>query len=457
MAEKNENQEYPMARVCEDDAAAAVLEKLRSGVNPRMSITGVANTDNPEISVIVGCDWLKVFVWGTQTEPERSTEYERLSKEAEKDSADRFFEVAGQTCEMKPRGFGKGSMKCEFAFHAGGIDIAVADWRPGSVRALSDSFAKRPIACIEFQGRYLYGRHWKDVLDEVDFWASQLGFADCEYRLSRLDIAIDVYGRSVTDVEINRILGGTMCRATDDNTRRSHGHITGVEFGQPGADTRLVCYDKQKELSKEPVKRQLFEAAYGPLSESVDITRYEFRLNRTALTKQHGCSTTEDLRERFASIVNYLTTLWYRETEPGKGRANERRVLEVWQAIHAGAVQAVGDRVTPRLKPLELTPEKDVLIAQAAGCITSAAAACNASCDSPIEFLSIVWDSLVASLEVGKLKAVEKLHMARARVADLQARAAPRFENIERMMNEIWESRSDPDNDVPLSIRAFGI
>lgn len=116
------------------------------------------------------------------------------------------------------------------------------------------------------------------------------------------------------------------------------------------------------------------------LVEQRPITRVEFRLRRDAL-KVKGVNTMRDLQEIEPTLVEWLTTRWFRilKDKKRRGRENRQEIAPLWREVqqrfreYFPGVDGVRREIIPlRKRPLACSAEQ--LLKQATGCVASALA-----------------------------------------------------------------------------------
>ena len=364
-----------------NDVEACALRERQQVDTPRMSITGGSNT----IKVTVGIDWLKVFVYSDDLVPEPIRRGIRTAKERSQDNYEReTVQFGEELIEVRPSGFGNGKMRMEYVFDACEGDVTVG--------LSSKDDEGYPRAMIEIRGAACTGLAPQTVMQQVAYWAALIGMGHAEMRLSRVDVAIDVFGRHVRQVEVQRRLGGITVKSRKAAAWFPDGDVSGVRFGVQGGMTHLMAYDKATEMETDSKKKAAFESAHGRFDG--DVTRYEFHLNRDGLQQNHDLSTLCDLRCKFGSLVRYLTHTWYRETEPEdwNKQGPRRRCTSFWEAVQRQVLKIPVEQERQRRE--RRIPEKQGLVQQAAGCLLSAASVMPADCETAIEVIEQTFASL---------------------------------------------------------------
>lgn len=402
-------------------AAVSFAEKL----SPRTSITGGSisdilsgSEDVGEFGIRTGIDWLKVYVYASSIDKreQREKEYRERREAASEKLEERYFDLDGVTCEMRPHGVGKFQHAMPFFFHGGGAAIAIAEQGEPGKRKSAFENKERPVAMVEFPGTYCYGQTIETLLNEVYLWCSRLGLQDVEARISRLDLAVDVEGRHVKCPAMLKMMGAVTTVARKSNVYYNGRETEGLQYGAGGAETKLRIYDKTRELATQPAKQQAYENAFGSVPEA--LTRYEWQLSSKALRREHGITDIEQLRGKVGAVLCYLMSRWYRETDPTDDSRNvtERDELAVWTRIREAAVSNLGGIQERRNKETKAIPVVEPLISQALGCLTSAAATLQIEVKETGELLAAVWEYVVTEFEAKKERATEKLLSVRAKL-----------------------------------------
>ncbi|MDR2344688.1 MAG: hypothetical protein LBE18_01340 [Planctomycetaceae bacterium] len=231
---------------------------------------------------------------------------------------------------------------------------------------------------IRFNAEGLIGVDFFEKYIDVVNFISRIGFSiECE-KLSRVDMQVMV-NRRVSDF-INSILQQRyVC-----NAKRASFHGSGVFNLQTftlGTDLQLCIYDKREELFSggQPEKLYLMvKYCFGKdwLLSDIPCTRIEFRLRRDIL-KDFDINTCDDLFDKENSLVEYLTTRWFRLLQEDRKKTHTSRQAssEIWREVSNEFLKwfpgREGHRKQVKRNYRRVSSANDMLLLQAAGCLAS--------------------------------------------------------------------------------------
>ena len=367
----------------------------------------------------LGFDWLKVWVFGaSSTHAKLCDTLEQMKERAQHENRPATFTVAGRMGSVQPAGFGKGAYILPFVMKINGAVLAFTDGR-------KEKRGKReiPVMCVEFPGRYCYGRSMLGLCEEVHQWAKAWGFKDIRTAVSRVDITADAYGRDVVDSDICRMHGGVCSRANKGGLDWIRKRTNGLRYGTTKSEIRFTIYDKLAELETDEEKRKVFFHSYPEAAKFKNITRHEWSLTREYLRKKHDIDSLVDLMLVIRDLWRYLSFSWYREVDPTSNPRIERcEMTPFWQAFHRSGLEQLGPETLGEQKRRDrpkAEPDPNALIKQALGCLKSVAAIRGCEVDSTKDLLSL---ALFENGEVENVRAEVKQRFDELRAAGRQWR-----------------------------------
>ncbi|MDR0609261.1 MAG: hypothetical protein LBG58_04065, partial [Planctomycetaceae bacterium] len=176
---------------------------------------------------------------------------------------------------------------------------------------------------VRFGFECLCGCSLFDVHDEFVVWLRKIGFSVTEEKISRVDMQV-MTTRPVAEYAGLVSKGCVVKRAKKGNFYVESSNMSSFAFGR---EIFIRCYDKRKQLfdtGDEYSLKMIAEYCCG--GELPDyLTRVEFQLRRETLEIM-GIDTIDDLRDSELSLVEWLTSDWFRLTDgvPKKGHTKEQ-------------------------------------------------------------------------------------------------------------------------------------
>jgi hypothetical protein len=209
--------------------------------------------------------------------------------------------------------------------------------------------------------------------------------------LSRIDGCLDVL---MTERDFQMMCGQVARKSVVVVTRgRSRtpyldgDRYTGFAVGK--GEVHLRAYDKGLKAGKDGTWG-MWSEVYGPgvdeysVPEGYVLARFEWQLRREFLKQMQTpdgrfpASTLVGFKQAAPMIFEYLCDHWFSLRGPARGGKHERPMLAVWRAITAGFVDAPWTQLSTEVKRVvgrAVAADVPGLIAQAKGCLASAAAA----------------------------------------------------------------------------------
>lgn len=190
---------------------------------------------------------------------------------------------------------------------------------------------------MRYGAESLIGRDFFEVHRAVVAFLAGIGFTVTKEILSRVDMQI------LIERKTNEFIRLIVLEHAVAKARKSSIHKNGKKFQTytlGGKKSIQLCiYDKMEEfatkmLKSDPAKACLFlRHCIGDdaLTQNVSLTRVEFRLGRNALAA-FEIDSVEDLRNKEAALVDWLTSEWFRILRNPKVRGHENTAEqhEIW-------------------------------------------------------------------------------------------------------------------------------
>jgi len=227
-------------------------------------------------------------------------------------------------------------------------------------------------------------RDWVDA-DLRPLVGREVEHADDVWRISRIDLAVDVAGVSLRGADLDAFTTrATSRRAYDEPAVSDYAHrqFTGFRFGRRGGPIFARIYKKTAEAADDAWVRDVWrEAGYDPSVHGGEVWRVEFEL-RGALLRELMVDGQWLPRDPAAILGHHLTNLWAYATrrwlvlhERQRTRVERDRVSAWWDALaHLDGFEAepVRGEKFRRLSPPARNPRH--LASMAVGVLTSLAA-----------------------------------------------------------------------------------
>jgi hypothetical protein len=293
---------------------------------------------------------------------------------------------SGETLGVRAKGFMRGPWYFPCAFDWRGMTFGVrnADCPDGFAQV----FVKVSSATLMTLGPV----EAKRVAVEL---FSKLGFTLTDEKVSRGDACIDLADQ-VPGEFVRRVIGkARICVPRKFAYREDEGDLSGFDTGR--GDIKLRVYDKALELRDKPdaIKQSVLEKErWGKPCEVA--TRVEFELHREILREKWNVGGLEDFLAKLPEILRYLCEEWFRLTEDvvtddDRENKNQSRhsVWTVWQKVTDLFQQCFA--VAQQALDFDCVPadvEPTLLIKQASGCFSTAAARMRMPLKTPADLLA---------------------------------------------------------------------
>lgn len=274
------------------------------------------------------------------------------------------IKLFGVVCQLSPSGAREG-VYYPFLLKWHGVQILISPTASGTIAPIR----------VHVSGLVLLQADWRVVVAAVFALLENWQF-EIEYTtVSRVDLQVTFRGdfvRLAADVTSDRVV--TDCRG--DRVTYCNVHTMKPDTVWYRSNTLELCiYDKSVELQSNKVAndyKQTWARLYD--LQEAGLCRVEFRLKSDAL-RRWGVRTLEELEDLMPSIVNRLTSTWFRVLKRPKvrGHENNAELSALWGQIRA-AFSRVYDGSLKQLTPIkrQKTAHYKRLLSIARGCISSA-------------------------------------------------------------------------------------
>jgi hypothetical protein len=230
---------------------------------------------------------------------------------------------------------------------------------------------------VRFGFEALCGRSLYDVHSEFMAWLRKIGFHVTSEKISRIDMQV-MTTRPVIDYASLVAKGCVVKRAKKGNFHVESCDMSSFAFG---SDIYIRCYDKRKQLfdtGDEFGLKMIAEYCCG--GELPDhLTRIEYQIKREVLDIM-AIDTIDDLRDSELSLVEWLTSDWFRLLDgvPKKGHTREQPVAAIWTEVQNEFRKYFpgGDNnrvITRSFNEVGINCTSDDLVNQAVGCMATVA------------------------------------------------------------------------------------
>lgn len=274
------------------------------------------------------------------------------------------IKLFGVVCRLSPSG-GREGVYYPFVLTWHGVQILINPSASGNIAPVR----------VHVPGLVLLQADWRVVVAAVFALLETWQFTIEDTTVSRVDLQTTFrsdFSRLAADVTSDRVV--TDCRG--DRVVYANVHTLKPDTVWFRSNTMELCiYDKSVELQSSKVSNE-YKAAWGRLYDLQEpgLCRVEFRLKSDAL-RRWGVRTLEQLEDLLPSIVDRLTSTWFRVLKKPKvrGHENNAELSALWAQIRA-AFSRVFDGSLKQLTPIKRrkTAHYKQLLAIARGCISSA-------------------------------------------------------------------------------------
>jgi hypothetical protein len=266
--------------------------------------------------------------------------------------------------------------------------LECSDWIAG----ISAHGAPGPRAWVQLRAEYLMRVGAPEGLRAVSEWFERvlLPLVDLvqgttpTWRISRLDLAVDVAGAALTRDDEPWFTTRASAREAREEplvTDQWRRQLTSLRFGRRGSPVYARLYLKSFEASADaPVRRCWAEAGYDPAEHGSDIWRIEFEF-RSSFLREAQVDGEWLPRDPHAVLAHHLPSLWRYATQRWLVlRDRQRPATRIERTPRAGWWQALGesplfgDPGTGRLMLRRATPpprDGAALLRMGVGCLAS--------------------------------------------------------------------------------------
>lgn len=274
-----------------------------------------------------GCE---IGYYGAWADPESSVSFYNLLKPqlaALKEQATKcegeavvVVNLAGVDFVVGPRGSGGRGCSYAYILKSGGVTLLVHENPKGGIQPIR----------VHFGFTSLHNRAFFSVVERVEKLLADVGFEIERSVVSRVDL-------QVTLTVDPQVLFSAICNGQSvASARRFDWRFQGsrMETFTAGSDTQICIYDKAQELlAKQDTEKLAAVSAMFP-DGFFELTRVEYRLRRDALRNMEIHSW-QDLKEKEADLIDYLTGRWFRilNCRPSKGNETRCKAHPVWKLV----------------------------------------------------------------------------------------------------------------------------
>lgn len=272
--------------------------------------------------------------------------------------------LCGTVCRLEPGG-GREGVYYPFVLVWHGVRILI---NPAAVGTIA------PVR-VHVPGLVLLQADWRVVVSAVFALLESWGFAVEDTTVSRVDFQLTFradFGKLAADVCSERVV--TDCRG-DRVVYANLKTLKPDTVWYKSNTVELCIYNKSVELQSPKLSND-YKNAWARLYDLDEdrLCRVEFRLKSDAL-RRYGVRTLEQLEDLMPSVVDRLTSSWFRVLKRPKvrGHENTAELSPLWAQIRAGFALVYDGRLK-ELKPIKRrkTVQYERLLSIARGCLASA-------------------------------------------------------------------------------------
>lgn len=272
--------------------------------------------------------------------------------------------LCGTVCRLEPCG-GREGVYYPFVLVWHGVRILIKPNASGTIAPVR----------VHVPGLVLLQADWRLVVANVFALLESWGFNLEDTTVSRVDFQLTFradFGKLAADVCSDRVV--TDCRG--DRVVYANLKTLKPDTVWFRSNTVELCiYDKSVELQSPKLSND-YKNAWARLYNLDDsrLCRVEFRLKSDAL-RRYGVRTLEQLEDLMPSVVDRLTSTWFRvlKRQKVRGHENEAELSPLWAQIRAGFARVFDGRLK-ELVPIKRrkTAQYNRLLSIARGCLASA-------------------------------------------------------------------------------------
>ena len=272
--------------------------------------------------------------------------------------------LCGTVCRLSPSG-GREGVYYPFLLTWHGVQILINPNASGTIAPVR----------VHVPGLVLLQADWRLVVANVFALLESWGFILEDTTVSRVDFQLTFrgdFGKLAADVCSDRVV--TDCRG--DRVVYANLKTLKPDTVWFRSNTVELCiYDKSVELQSPKLSND-YKNAWARLYALDDsrLCRVEFRLKSDAL-RRYGVRTLEQLEDLMPSVVDRLTSTWFRVLKRPKvrGHENTAELSPLWAQIRAGFARVFDGRLK-ELVPIKRrkTAQYNRLLSIARGCLASA-------------------------------------------------------------------------------------
>ncbi len=274
-----------------------------------------------------GCE---VGYYGKWEDPESSVSFYNLLEpqlKALKEQATKcegeavaVINLGGVDFTVGPRGAGGKGCTYAYVLKGDGLTLLVHNNPKGDIQPIR----------VHFGFSILHGKRFFAVVERVEKLLADIGFEIERSLVSRVDLQVTLtVDPQILFAAIRN--GQSVASARGRKWEEKGGR---VETFAAGSDTQICIYDKLQELWAKQDTAKTAAVLSMFTNDVSDLTRVEFRLRRKAL-KAVEIHTAQDLKEKEADLIDYLTGRWFRilDRRPSKGNETRYKAHPLWKLV----------------------------------------------------------------------------------------------------------------------------
>ena len=230
------------------------------------------------------------------------------------------IDLGGVKFVVGPRGSGGKGVSYNYILKGCGVTLLVHKTPTAKIQPVR----------VHFGFSALHGRKFFAVVERVEKLLADIGFEVERSVISRVDLQVTL----TVDPQIlfaairnKQIVAAARRRKWEDN-------VDLPETFTAGNDTQICIYNKAQELAAKQDTEKTAAVSSMFTDGYFHLTRVEYRLRRKAL-KMMEIYSLQDLKEKEADLIDYLTTRWFRilNCRPSKGNETRYKAHPVWKLV----------------------------------------------------------------------------------------------------------------------------
>ncbi len=347
---------------------ASGSERAKPGTVPGQG--GEINNMPPSISHegdSGGLDALSVSLYGRTENPESCEAWFDEGQQTAREIEEEQISVEdGQTLIHHKSGGHAAGIYCPYRVEFKGVVFMVSRrWN-----SATDSF---PTMQANVKSMPLMIHGYARIKAIIYEFAELIGFEITSTRINRVDLCVDlkIPMQEFQQAFFEKRIVAAPRKGCIYFDRSQDVEFETLQFGVKDAPIKIRMYNKVAECRHQEKKCLVMQALrwQGEIPEAA--TRVEYQLRGEWLSQQFSTITLEQFEQNIGSIVEYLTTHWFRivDHENDQKHYDRMQLSPLWQRVQDAFKKWSGPALTARQKRVKLVPKNEAMVQQVKGCL----------------------------------------------------------------------------------------